>query len=216
MIQSIVEEITLAIYAYLLADFLTGAFHWLKDSYFTPKTPVIGKLLIWGSRLHHVRPRYILEFSDREIFWGSAKWTLLWMVPLVCLIGPSFFLLVLFLSISSNDVIHKYSHLKKCECPKWVSQLQRYRIIQSGEEHRLHHIEPYQINYCTITPHLNVWLEKYAFWRKMEDIIEKHIGIKARNTPDIYVESDEYPAGLMFVDQDYVQKHPGVKLNGSQ
>jgi hypothetical protein len=203
MLQALVEEIVLSIYAYLLADFLTGAFHWFKDTYFTPLTPIIGKMHIWGSRLHHIRPRYILEHSDLDIFWGSAKWTLLWMIPLTIIVGPSLFLLVLFLCISSNDVIHKYAHQKKSQCPTIISELQRYRIIQSADEHRLHHIDPYEINYCTISPHLNVWLEKYDFWRKMEDIIEKHVGVKPREHPDFFVESDDHPSGIMFVNQNY-------------
>lgn len=215
MLQTLIEEIVMAIYAYLLADFLTGAFHWFKDTYFTPLTPVLGKTLIWGSRLHHIRPRYILEHSDWEIFWGSAKWTLLWMVPLTLIIGPSFFLLVLFLSIASNDVIHKYAHYKKSQCPELIAKLQRYRIIQGADEHHLHHIDPYQINYCTISPHLNVWLEKYQFWRKMEDIIEKHVGIKPRAYPDLFVESDDHPAGVMFVDEKY-NSDAILKLNASQ
>ena len=184
---------------YILADLIMGIYHWLKDTYFGPFTPIIGKKFIWGSRLHHVRPRYVLEFSDKHLFIDSALWTLIWMGPLFMLRGTTCFMLSLFFIISFNDVVHKYAHMYDHERPVWASVLQRMGIFQSHDEHHLHHIEPHNINYCPITPYVNFFLEKINFWRKLESIIEVYLGIKARKREYDFMEDPGYPAGIKFL-----------------
>ncbi|XWV25700.1 putative transmembrane protein [Tupanvirus soda lake] len=186
-------------FAYILADLLTGIFHWFKDTYFGPFTPIIGKTLIWGSRLHHIRPRYVIEFTDWDLFWSSAKWTLIWMGPLFCFTGFTVFMVTLFLMIALNDVIHKYAHMVDNERPAWASFMQKIYIFQSHDEHHLHHIVPHEINYCPITPYVNIILEKFNVWRRTENIIEKYLGIKPRNKEYDFVEDIHYPAGIKFL-----------------
>ena len=183
-----------------MADFIMGIYHWFKDTYFGPFTPIIGKTLIWGSRLHHIRPRYVLEFSDWNLFISSAKWTLTWMGPLFYLFGLDIFLVSLFLIISLNDVIHKYAHMMDHERPLWATILQILYIFQSHDEHRLHHVAPYEINYCPITPYVNIILEKSKFWRIIEDIIEHYTGIKPRAKEYEFIEDINYPAGIKFIE----------------
>ena len=187
------------IFGYLLADFIMGVYHWIKDTYFSPFTPIIGKTFIWGSRLHHIRPRYVLEFSDWDLFWSSAKWTLLWMGPLFYLYGITVFMASFFLAMSINDIVHKYAHMFDYERPTWASLLQNMHIFQSHDEHHMHHVTPHEINYCPITPYLNIILEKLNFWRKMENIIEHCTGIVAREKDNDFVEDINYPAGIRFL-----------------
>ncbi len=189
------------IFGYLMADLLAGIYHWIKDTYFGPFTPLIGKKMIWGSRLHHVRPRYVLEFSDWQLFIGSARWTLFWMAPLMCFTGITTFMVTLFLTISLNDVIHKYAHMKDYERPYWATFMQRIYIFQSHEEHHMHHIDPHEINYCPITPFVNYILEGIDFWRKLEQAILKCFGIKPRAIEYDFVEDVDYPAGIRFLPQ---------------
>jgi ubiquitin-conjugating enzyme E2 variant len=184
-----------------LADFLTGIYHWIKDTYFSPFTPVIGKKMIWGSRMHHIRPRYVLEFSDWQLFMGSARWTLAWIFPLLYFTGISIFMVTLFFTISLNDVIHKYAHMQDYERPYWATFMQKIYIFQSHEEHHLHHIDPHEINYCPITPYVNHILEALDFWKKMEQLIAKCFGIKPRAVEYDFVEDIEYPAGIRFLPQ---------------
>jgi hypothetical protein len=198
MLLVLLELIIVVIYAVLIADFMIGMFHWFKDTYCDPLTPIIGSRLIWGSRLHHVKPQYILEFSDTEIFIGSAKWTLIWYLPYVLLFGFSLFNVVLFLALSMNDVVHKYTHMKKTNIPSLVKTLQKYQVIQSCEEHRLHHIDPHEINYCTITPYVNVWVEKISLWRRLENLIESYLHVKPREQSYEAVDNDDYPSGIRF------------------
>lgn len=184
---------------YLLADFVLGIYHWFKDTYFGPFTPFIGKHMIWGSRLHHIRPRYVCEFSDWQLFWSSAKWTLIWMGPLFLFAGPTPFLAALFLVISLNDVIHKYAHMLDDERPRWASFLQKIYVFQTYDEHHLHHISPHEVNYCPITPYVNIVLEELNFWRWLEGLVEKYTGAKARAHNDEFIEDPAYPAGIKFL-----------------
>lgn len=186
---------------YLIADFIMGVYHWFKDSYFTPNTPIIGKTFIWNSRLHHIRPRFVIEFSDWDLFSDSALWTLLWMGPIIYWGGLSAlsFTLTLFFTIALNDVIHKYAHMFDTERPAWASTLQRIGLFQSHEEHHLHHIEPHTMNYCPVTPYTNGILEKLNFWRRLEQIVYYFSGKQARAYPDEFIEDPMYPGGIKFV-----------------
>lgn len=184
---------------YLLADFIMGVYHWMKDTYFSPFTPIIGKTLIWGSRVHHIRPLYVTEFSDWDLFYSSAKWTLIWMGPLFLLTGINAFMLSLFLTIGLNDVIHKYAHMTDKQRPKYITLLQKIYILQSHDEHHLHHISPHEVNYCPITPYINIILENIGFWKKSEKFIESCTGVKARDYQDVFVEDNTFPAGIKFV-----------------
>jgi hypothetical protein len=201
MILEIIYNYFLQIlFGYLLADFIMGIYHWIKDTYFSPFTPIIGKSLIWGSRLHHIRPRYVIEFTDWELFYSSAKWTLIWMGPLFYFTGINLFMISLFLTIGLNDVVHKYAHMLDYERPMWATFLQSIYLFQSHDEHHLHHISPHEINYCPITPFLNIILEKINFWKKAEGYIENVIGVKARAKEDKYIEDPDYPAGIKFIE----------------
>lgn len=183
-----------------LGDFIIGVFHWIKDSYFSPFTPIIGRKIIWPSRLHHVRPRYVLQFSDLELFVESSKWAAIWMIPLTYFYGINLFTTTLYLIIGLNDVIHKYSHMMDSERPEWATLLQKYYIFQSHDEHHQHHIDPHTVNYCPITHFTNPILEKINFWRNLENIIEKITNIKARSTDYDFVEDKNYPAGVRFIE----------------
>ena len=199
IIQMIITFIFEVFYAYILADLLVGVFHWFKDTYGTPFTPIIGRKIIWSSRLHHIRPRYVLEFSDWELFKTSSIWTLIWMGPVFYYIDISVFTITLFLVIGLNDVVHKYAHMSDIERPIFMSVLQKLKICQTHNEHHIHHTEPYIKNYCPITPFTNGILEKIDFWRRLEKIIEDSFGIKPRDVPDTYVEDPTYPAGIRFI-----------------
>lgn len=199
MIGLILKYMLMIVAAYLLADFIAGVYHWIKDTYFSPYTPIIGKTYIWGSRLHHVRPRYVLEFSNWDLFKNSALWTSFWVIPAMIIFGPSVFMLTLFFVISMNDVVHKCSHMLVDERPKWATILQKLYIFQGHDEHHLHHTHPHEINYCPITPYVNVVLEKINFWRTIEGLLEKSFGLIPRKCEDDYTEDDQYPAGIKFL-----------------
>ncbi|BCS83457.1 putative transmembrane protein [Cotonvirus japonicus] len=200
MIIEIIDKLFQIISGYILSDIIMGIYHWIKDTYFTPFTPIIGKTFIWGSRLHHVRPRYVMEFSNIDLFYDSAKWTLSWIAPLFYFFGFNAFLVTMFLTISMNDIVHKYTHFLDHERPLLATILQRVGIFQSHEEHHVHHISPHEIKYCPITPYTNGPLEAINFWRRMENIIERLTGVKPRAREIDFTEDENYPAGIKFIE----------------
>jgi sterol desaturase/sphingolipid hydroxylase (fatty acid hydroxylase superfamily) len=188
------------VFAYFFSDFLMGVFHWIKDTYFSPYTPVIGKKFIWGSRLHHIRPRYVTEFSNWQLIKDSALWSLIWFIPLFLFVGFSYFWFTIFILISLNEVIHKYAHMSDSEKPFFITLLQKIMLIQSPELHHLHHDGiKNDTNYCPITAFLNPFLEYFNFWKTMEKIIYKLSGIEPRSNECDYVEDENYPGGIVFV-----------------
>jgi len=186
---------------YLTADFIMGVFHWFKDSYFTPHTPFIGKHLIWGSRLHHIKPRYVIEISDFKLFFDSSIWSLIWVIPMLLIFGLNIYLGTMIIFVFLNDVIHKYSHMTDKERPKWITFLQKSYFLQSHAEHHLHHISPHEDHYCPITPFVNIILEKIKFWRKLENYILRNFQVSPRATIDHYVDDLSYPGGIKFIEK---------------
>jgi hypothetical protein len=187
------------IFAYLFADFIIGVYHWIKDTYFSHFTPVIGYKFIWFSRLHHIKPRYITEIPNHQIMLDSAIWTALWIGPMVWISGFKVFWVMLYLMISLNDIIHKYAHVLDHERPLIVTRMQCIGLIQTHEEHHMHHVAPYIQHYCPITPYVNGPLERINFWRNLENIIEKLTGVPPRAHETAHVEDPTYPAHVRFI-----------------
>ena len=185
--------------AYVIADFLVGLSHWFKDTYMSPFTPFFGKHFIWSSRLHHYRPRYIVECSDKKIFIESGLWTLLWMI-FIFNYWINIFTVSLFLFISANDIVHKYAHTIPEETPTMIKILQDCYILQSYGQHALHHNKPYSSDYCSITPFMNPILEYFNFWTHLESLVEKYFGVKPRTNIPSYIYDDRYPGGLKFIE----------------
>lgn len=210
MFSFILDSIFGTVMGYLLADFLIGIYHWIKDTYFDPHTPVIGDLFIWNSRLHHIRPGFVTTFDDTEMFLSTAKWTLLWMGPLMYYVEFSAFTISLFVTICMNDVIHKYAHISLEERPYWATTMQNIGLFQTQEEHHRHHTYPHDTYYCPITPYLNGPLEKIHFWKKTEDFVERFIGIKPRLSTNEFVEDKHYPASIKFIKSTGLKKRDSV------
>lgn len=186
------------IFGYLFADFIMGIYHWIKDSYFSPLTPIIGKRFVWGSRLHHIKARYILEVSNWEILKDSALWTT-WLFPIIYYSNYRYFFISSYIVISLNDIFHKYVHLLDYERPYFFTLLQRLLIVQSYDEHKIHHLGDHDSNYCPITPYVNFILERINFWRNLEFIILTLTGVQARASRDNYVVDRQYKGGIKFV-----------------
>jgi ubiquitin-conjugating enzyme E2 variant len=201
MLDTIFNYVFEIFFGYIVADLIIGVYHWIKDTYFDPHTPLLGGIFIWSSRLHHIRPQYVTTFCDYDLFISSAKWTLLWIVPVFYYVEFSLFTIVLFLTISLNDVVHKYAHMSDAERPEWATFLQNINVFQSAEEHHLHHTHPHITHYCPITPFVNTTLEKFDFWRKLEDLVEIKLGIKPRELENHFVEDKRYPAGIKFINK---------------
>ena len=162
----------------LIADFLTGLFHWLEDTYGLPTWPLIGESVIVPNIDHHRHPGligYMSTFISRNyqpfvialgaiiLFWlfGWLHWTIM---------------LTAVLAGFGNEV-HTWNH-SKSKNPV-IKFLWDTGLIQSKKQHAMHHIPPYNKYYCTLTNATNAILEVLNFWRGLEWVIAL-VGVKPK------------------------------------
>ena len=164
----------------LLADFIAGIVHWLEDAYGDEHTPVVGPLLIRPNIVHHHFPRFFTKLS-----WWQSSWDIVLLS--VVLLGAAAWWgvlswqLWLFVAVSINaNQVHKWSHRTRAENGKIVSSLQDIRVLQTPQQHALHHTDPKNTYYCPITNVLNPVLERVKFWDRAEWLIERATGIAHR------------------------------------
>lgn len=164
----------------VLADFVSGLVHWLEDAYARPDMKLVGKIAEENLR-HHARPR---EFISKSWWESSSDLLLVGLVAtLLALLTHTFsgwLLLFVMLTINANQ-IHKWAHQGPRENPVIVTTLQRLRILQTPREHAKHHRGSKDSHYCVITNVLNPVLEKTAFWKNLEALVELFFGVKRRD-----------------------------------
>lgn len=164
-------EVTLwVLVCVVVADFATGFFHWFEDTWVTPKTPLIGKSIGEPNVEHHRQPNLmgmmgtwitrnlisvILCLVAVFIFWLCN--ILCWQLVLVAMLA------------SLGNEVHQWNHMAK---PKnaVTAFLQDSAIIQTRQQHALHHKKPYDRYYCTLTNFTNAVLERIRFWRGLEKL----------------------------------------------
>ncbi len=168
------------LFTVMLADFVSGLVHWLEDAYARPGMPLVGRIAEENLR-HHARPR---EFISKS-WWESSSDLLL--IGLLVILGAlligmmsGWLLLFVVLVVNANQ-IHKWAHQGPRENPKIVTWLQKHKILQTPREHARHHSGEKNSHYCVITNYLNPVLEKIAFWKGLEYLIEKTTGVPRRN-----------------------------------
>ena len=162
----------------LIADFLTGLFHWLEDTYGLPTWPLIGESVIVPNIDHHRNPGFIghmSTFISRNyqpfvialgfiiFFWAIGY--LSWTIALTAVLA------------SLGNEVHTWNH-SGTKNP-FIRFLWDTGLIQSKKQHAMHHIPPYTKYYCTLTNVTNAILEVLNLWRGLEWVIGL-VGIKPK------------------------------------
>lgn len=169
------------LFAILVADLLTGIFHWWEDRYGNPDWPIIGKYIIHPNIKHHQDPMFFCNGN----YW-TRNWTTL--IPSLIVsfifytIGYYFWCLVFIIASQSNE-IHCWEHAKT---NRFIKFLQKNYILQNKKTHSLHHKRPYDTNYCVITMIVNPILNKIYFWEYLEDVVYLFSGVRPRKEREIY------------------------------
>jgi sterol desaturase/sphingolipid hydroxylase (fatty acid hydroxylase superfamily) len=157
---------------WLLADLLSGIFHWWQDQFGKESSPVIGPWLITPNRLHHDQPLAFLQnnFTQRtraSIMAAGLFGALWWSIA-----GPSVVLFTTVIGLSLATEVHRLTHAPKLAGPI-LSVLQEIGVIQSPKGHALHHRPPQNRNFCALTDWLNPIFEALDIWSRAERVLRK-------------------------------------------
>lgn len=165
----------------VLVDLASGFFHWLEDTFWTEKTPVLGRWVVTPNVLHHRSPAAFVDKSWLESSWDlvvfsagivGAAWALhclTWQVWLFAIVG------------ANANQIHKWTHVPRQRLPWSVRALQRLRVLQSAAHHAAHHRGEKNSAYCVITPWVNPMLDRLGVWRGLERLVVRR-GAAPRRT----------------------------------
>lgn len=167
--------------AILVADLLTGIFHWWEDRYGNPNWPILGKYIIKPNIQHH---QYPLLFCNGNYI--VRNWTTIIPSLIISFIFYSYgyyFWCIVFLISSQSNEIHCWEHDKTNSV---IRYLQDCYILQNKKTHALHHKRPYDTNYCVITMIVNPVLNYIHFWYLLEKTIYLCFRIKPRPEREIY------------------------------
>lgn len=149
---------------WLLADLVTGAFHWWEDNFGSESWPIVGPWIIRPNRLHHRAP---LEFT-RHGFWRRNRASIVAALVagglLAWAFGPAPWILAAAIGGGISNEVHRFAH-QPSSATAWLGALQQIGIVQSPREHARHHRSPHDANYCILTDWLNPLLEAVGLWR---------------------------------------------------
>lgn len=178
--MSVAALIGQVILGWMLADFLSGIFHWIQDRLIPEDMPFFGAYLAAHARLHHVKP---LAFTEGSFLYrNGATYVLAGIIsaPLVLVFGPSVFLASLTIGGAVSTQIHLWSH-RPSEAPTIIQLLQETGLVQSAKQHSRHHRPPMTSHYCLLTDILNPILEQVNFWTAIERLMSR-CGIAIQGT----------------------------------
>jgi ubiquitin-conjugating enzyme E2 variant len=185
--QALVLTVLALPVAYFFADLFTGIVHWICDSFGTADTPVWGPMLVGPFRRHHQTPREITRISLVENLGASciAGTGVLWFWfpgqlhanDLAYLFALHFWLWLVVFAVVSN-LFHRWSHRADHDKPRWMQNLQRWRLILNTQDHLTHHRKPHLVNYCILSGWANP-LSNRIPWRRIEAALAT-VGIKTQ------------------------------------
>jgi len=182
MILSYLLEFIVTVFA---AEFAAGFVHWVEDAYIRDHTPLVGRLIGRPNTVHHHYPRYM----TRHGWWHSSRDLVLVAAILVVAAwacGRLTWEVWLFAILAANaNEFHKWEHRTRQENGRIISWLQDLKILQSAKHHALHHTDPKNSHYCTITNVLNPVLDSLHFWDALERFLAKTI--RLHRQPDTSV-----------------------------
>lgn len=160
----------------LLADLVSGAFHWLCDRFGREATPVVGPYLIAAFREHHRDPGSIARHGLCERSGGNA----LAMLPVLLGAhaglaaaepgGPAGFGFGAALSFAGYVALTNEIHLQAHRAAPGpvVRGLQRLRLVLPPEQHARHHRGAHDRAYCIATGWCNGLLDRLEVPGRLE------------------------------------------------
>lgn len=164
MIAQVVGEVVLG---WLLADLLSGLFHWAQDRAISERAPFLGRFLVYYSRLHHREP---LAFVSGSFAWrNGSTFAFAGVVglALVFSFGWSVTVGATIVGGALSTQVHYWAH-RPGLAPRIVRVLQETGALQSPKHHAGHHRPPQLTRYCILTDWLNPILDALGVWARLE------------------------------------------------
>jgi len=183
------------IFGFLLADIITGGFHWFEDTYLDYCTNIpFLKQIAKDNELHHYFPRSILGYSYLENITLTLPSIIIFLLIIyvfnknILKQYPYFFITFSLFFLTSN-IIHKFSHMRDCEKSELFKYINKTGLLCSHKHHETHHIDATE-KYCVISEYNNYILDSIGFWRGLEYIIYITTGV-APNRKQPYQDYEE-------------------------
>lgn len=174
--MSITLQIILCI---IVADFLTGFFHWLEDTYCLKDLNIPFVAGVCNSNINHHKDPQNMVRNEGLLYTNGTTFIvaiITYFIIFLC-IGFSWQLLLIAGLASVGNQVHLWNHQSKTNY--WVDFLKDSGIIQHQRQHSRHHIPPYDQAYCVLINFNNAWLDRTNFWRKLEWVLGK-TGLKVK------------------------------------
>ncbi len=181
---SAAQALATIVSSWVLADLGSGILHWSVDNYGNGKTPVMGGIIA-AFQGHHSAPWTITE---RGFFNNVSKLCIPFGIPTVAMItflaGPQnplvslFFTVFCSLEIGSQE-FHKWSHMMPKQLNPFILGVQKAGLVIDRTPHAMHHIAPYEGNYCIVSGFCNSILDESGFFRRLERIVYDMNGVEA-------------------------------------
>ena len=177
--------LTIALSAYLGADFISGFVHWIADTWGSAETPLIGKALLRPFREHHLDP---LAITRHDFVETNGNNCLISLPPLVIAlllpldrawaqVAAQFIAWLVFWVLLTNQ-FHKWAHSPKP--PRAIALLQRLHVILPPAHHAVHHTAPFNRYYGITTGWLNALLTWTRFYPALERAVTAVTGALPR------------------------------------
>ncbi len=163
----------------VIADLTAGIFHWLEDRYGNPDWQYsrskfkksVYKHIIGPNILHHKQPAAMTKGN----YWERNNSTII----LALIISALSYIIWPwcwpvwggFLLLTQANEVHVWAHLPKNKVNPFIRFLQKIKVLQTPQHHKIHHTQPYSRNYCVMTSFLNPVLSIIFFWEILELIV---------------------------------------------
>lgn len=169
----------------VIADFLSGFFHWLEDAYGREDWPITGRLVTRPNILHHHEPRYFTRHSWLKS--ASVVMVLVAAALLAAWVGGFLGWMtwtIAVIDLNANE-IHKWAHRTPSENGRLITAMQKTGLLQSPAHHARHHQHRKNTHYCVITDYLNALLDAVHLWDGLEWLIYRTTGVRRRHDDSV-------------------------------
>ncbi len=157
----------LTVVALVVADFLSGLVHFLCDNLGSADTPVVGQKFIKSFRDHHLDPQAMTHGDFIAVNADNFTVCLPVVLPVALWLDferffyVAWFVMTLLCFVVITNQAHKWAHVNE---PPPIARFLQRGLLLSPENHRVHHMSPYDRNYCITSGMLNPVLTRVGFW----------------------------------------------------